>query len=459
LYSSYVDNKDGLITALGCAAAILLADTAAAGGTIEARHHGVVDLDHATIIGTTIETGCGGFVQTVCGNSTLQDATIACDSDVLVNCGTSLTLVGDIHDWGAIVVGPPQFEGDPDLVIKGDVTLDGLGSVVLNGANDSIVADYQGGTLTNDSNIVGAGHVGNGDGNLWLVNENCGTIDANSCEQALTLDTGCNQITNTGTLAADNGGFLEVASSVNNKDGSIKVSDSGFADFEKSVTGGTATIHGGTLEFDAASNVNVTFDNGSDADYGTFILKGGAAFTGEISGFDGSNANAASSDEIELLNFTGCNLRDTACYDSDTNITTLTIWTSKNCVRLEFVGDYTDRNTANDFVVKQVGDNVLIFDPPSSPSSPSVSIGSNDTFVFHFGEGSQTLNNFDTQHDTIELDRFANIHNVQELTAAITADMHGNAVLELGHGDSIAIPGVSATFLQQNLQSLVHLHT
>src|SRR5262249_294430 len=92
LYSPYVPTQDGLTTALGCAASIVLADTAVAGGTIEARHDGVVDLDHATIVGSTIETGCGGFVETVCGNSTLQDATIACGSDVLVNCGTSLTL-------------------------------------------------------------------------------------------------------------------------------------------------------------------------------------------------------------------------------------------------------------------------------------------------------------------------------------------------------------------------------
>jgi hypothetical protein len=40
----------------------------------------------------------------------------------------------------------------------------------------------------------------------------------------------------------------------------------------------------------------------------------------------------------------------------------------------------------------------------------------------------------------------------------ITPDIHGNAVIELGQDDSTAIPGVSATFLQQNLQSLVHLH-
>ena len=44
------------------------------------------------------------------------------------------------------------------------------------------------------------------------------------------------------------------------------------------------------------------------------------------------------------------------------------------------------------------------------------------------------------------------------MVTAITPDVHGNAVLELGHGDNIAIPGVNATFLQQHLQNLVHLH-
>jgi hypothetical protein len=284
------------------------------------------------------------------------------------------------------------------LLNAGTLTADFGGSVLINesGINSGTTRAIDGGVVTIENgtivNSVGGGHVGNGDGDLSLVNENCGTIDANSCEQALTVDTGCNQITNTGTLAADNGGVLDVASSVNNRGGSIRVSDGGFADFEKGVSGGTATIHGGTLEFDAASNVNVEFDNGLDAGYGKFILKDWAAFTGDISGFAGCQANTAHSDEIVLLNFTGCNLRDTACYDSHTNITTLTIWTSKNYVSLQLVGDYR----ANDLVVKQVCDNVLIFDPPetSSPSGPSVSIGSSDTFVFHPGEGAQTVNNF-----------------------------------------------------------------
>ena len=453
-YSSYVDNKDGLITALGCAASIVLADTAVADGTIEARHDGVVDLDHATIIGSTIDTGCGGFVQTMCGNSTLYDVTITCGSHVLVNCGTSLTLVGDIHDWGAIVVDLSQSQGDPDLVIKGDVTLDGSGSVVLSGTNDSIVATQEGGTLTNDSNIIGAGHIGNGEENLWLFNKNCGTIDANSFEQSLTLDTGCNEITNAGTLAADNGGCLKVESAVNNTGGVLKVFDGSFADFEKSVTGGTAVVEGGKLEFDAASSVDVTFHN-CGGHYGDLILGDVNDFSGTIFGFNGAESDRPSlltSDEIDLRGIAACNV----CFSEDAYGNAIVTIKNLGTITIDNF-DYHNLEKASDG-----NGGTIIFDPPpgAGPNPPAVSIGGSgdDAFVFHPGEGLQTVNNFDLQHDTIELDQFSNIHNLQELAAAITPDVHGSAVIELGHGDSIAIPGVSATFLQQHVQSLVHLH-
>jgi hypothetical protein len=96
----------------------------------------------------------------------------------------------------------------------------------------------------------------------------------------------------------------------------------------------------------------------------------------------------------------------------------------------------------------------------SSASTVSVTVGGpgNDNFVFAPGVGADTITNFNPQADTIELDHFANVQNAQQLAAAITPDVHGNAVLELGHGDSIAIPGVSASFLQQHLASMVHLH-
>ena len=457
-YSSYLDNKDGLIAAIGCAAAIVLADTAVAGGAIEARHYGVVDLDHATITRATLDTSCGGLIQTTCGNSVLQDVTVVCGSNVLVNEGTSLTLVGDIHDWGDIIVGLSQSEGDPELIIQGDVTLDGSGSVMLHGANDYIVGRCEGGTLTNDSNIVGAGHIGNGDGDLWLVNQNCATIDANSCEQTLTLDTGCNQVTNAGTLAADNGGMLDVHSSVNNTGGSIKVSDGGFADFEKGITGGTATVQGGKLEFDAASSVDVTFDN-SGRHYGELILGDVKDFPGTIFGFNGQGSECPSlltSGEIDLRGVAVGNVCFSESADGDAIIT---IMKDPHTVLATITID--NFNFSNLEKASDGHGGTIILDPPASASTgPSVSIGGagNDTFTFHPGEGAQTIANFNPQNETIELDHFANIHNLQELAAAITPDMHGSAVLELGHGDSIAIPGVSATFLQQNLQSLVHLH-
>ena len=55
-------------------------------------------------------------------------------------------------------------------------------------------------------------------------------------------------------------------------------------------------------------------------------------------------------------------------------------------------------------------------------TTPTVSIGraGNDTFVFHPGEGAQTVNNFNAQQDTIELDHFANMQNAEQLAQLVT---------------------------------------
>ena len=90
----------------------------------------------------------------------------------------------------------------------------------------------------------------------------------------------------------------------------------------------------------------------------------------------------------------------------------------------------------------------------------SVSIGGpgNDNFIFQPGIGADTIVNFNPQADTIELDHFANAQSIQELASLITTDAHGDAVIDLGHNDSITLPGMTANYLQAHLQSLVHLH-
>ena len=65
----------------------------------------------------------------------------------------------------------------------------------------------------------------------------------------------------------------------------------------------------------------------------------------------------------------------------------------------------------------------------------SVSIGGpgSDNFVFTPGMGADSIVNFDPQQDTIELDHFASAQTVQQLQSLVTSDVHGDAVINLGH--------------------------
>ena len=84
----------------------------------------------------------------------------------------------------------------------------------------------------------------------------------------------------------------------------------------------------------------------------------------------------------------------------------------------------------------------------------SVSVGGlgSDTFVFNANNhlGADTIVNFHTNTDHIELDGFA-FQNDAELIAAITANQHNDAVINLGHGDSVTVAGVTQDYLQHHL--------
>ena len=90
----------------------------------------------------------------------------------------------------------------------------------------------------------------------------------------------------------------------------------------------------------------------------------------------------------------------------------------------------------------------------------SVTIGGpgNDNFVFTPGVGADTVVNFNPQHDTIELNHFADAQTVQELQSLISTDAHGDMVITLGHNDSITLPGLTGPQLEHILSTAVHLH-
>src|SRR5262249_15773760 len=187
-------------------------------------------------------------------------------------------------------------------------------------ATNFIVGTSSAATLTNVDNFIsGAGQIGSGDGSLTLISQ--GTIDANDSGGVLTLSTG-HIITNAGLLEASNGGALLI------NDG---------------VSGGTATIAGGTLTFNAQSNVNVTFNNGTGTPtYGELVLADAPTFTGQIFGFTGTAPGPATSAAIDLSDINFANLNsETYTENSAGTGGTLTVSDGTNAAALSFSGDYT----------------------------------------------------------------------------------------------------------------------
>jgi hypothetical protein len=252
--------------------------------------------------------------------------------------GALLPLSGTINNSGTIAL---SSSGDlTELQLTGDgITLTGGGNLVMSDSETNlIVGTSSAATLTNANNVIsGAGQIGSGDGSLTLIND--GTIDANYAGGILTLSTG-HIITNAGVLEATNGGTLLI------KDG---------------VSGGTATIAGSTLTFDAQSNVNVTFNNGTGTPtYGELVLADAPAFTGQIFGFTGTAPGLATSDAIDLtdINFTTLT---TKSYSGNSAGGTLVVSDGTNTTTLYFSGNYT---LASFYFANDGQGGTLITDPP-----------------------------------------------------------------------------------------------
>ena len=354
---------------------------------------------------------------------------------MVVSDGAVLPLSGTIDNTGTIALNSAGDQTEVQIVGDG-VTLEGGGQVTLSGAA-VIIGTGAAAVLTNvDNTMSGSGQIGSGDGTLTLIiNETHGTIDANVAGGTFTLETGTT-ITNNGVLEALNGGTLQILDPVTGS--------------------GSAIIEGGTMIFGAQSNMNVAFENGvGTPTYGELVLGDAAGFSGQISGFVGTAPDTAHSDAIDLegINYNSSSFSET--YDAAKGLLTVTDGTHSASLTFDnFGGTLSFASDGNG--------GTLITDPPatrSSSPSPSVLVAGpgNDSFVFHPGIGADTVANFNPQNDTIELDHFANVQNVQQLAALIGTDALGDAVIELGHNDSITLPSVTQSYLQAHLQSLVHL--
>ncbi len=215
-----------------------------AAGTIQAVGTGAhVDLAGGIVEGGSLVTSGGGVFQTVAGSGNLDGLTaggLRNAATFRITDNTSLTIEGAFFNTGSISLN--SGVDNTDLRINSQlVTLKGGGKIILsNSATNRIYSTNSADQLINvDNTISGAGQIGVGQ--LMLVNQTKGVINANQ-RTALTLNGGSSLMMNSGLIEDTNTGGLVIASVIDNAGGRIVASGTGAA---VNLAGGF--IEGGTL--------------------------------------------------------------------------------------------------------------------------------------------------------------------------------------------------------------------
>ena len=234
-------------------------------GTILATAGSVVNLAGSDIVGGTLETEGTGVTETAAndrgsvidGRASTVDNTGALD----VTNNAYLTIEGTIDDTGAI--GVDSVGNDTRLVIGANASLTGDGAVTLtDNSNNSVIGAAAATTLTNvDDTISGGGNLG--DGQMTLVNDTGGVIDATGTSNALILDTAGEAATNTGLLEATGAAGLTILNT-EVKNGALGTI---LAAAGSVVNLASADIVGGTLETEGTGVIETAAnDQGSVID-------------------------------------------------------------------------------------------------------------------------------------------------------------------------------------------------
>ena len=216
-----------------------------------------------TAANATLAVGSGvNFSMTNGTGSGANAGQISVSNNAYLYVGGTFDNTSTVTGGGVVLNG---VANTTDLRLVGaTTTFTGGGSVVLaTGGNNVIVGDAgASNTLVNVNNTFsGVGNIGAG--NLTLVNQTAGVIDANQTG-VLTLQVN-GGVTNTGLLEATNtGGLVINGASINNVGGTILATGSGsHVDLQSmGVTGGTLTAGAGA-QIDLNTGDNSTFDGSS----------------------------------------------------------------------------------------------------------------------------------------------------------------------------------------------------
>jgi hypothetical protein len=168
----------------------------------------------ATAKGVTLAINSGTFTVSS-GTGTGANA-----GTIVVGDGAVLKLGGTVKNIGAIDL--DAVSDTTALTLTADVSLTGAGKLTLSDSSQNMIAAAARGptvTLTNVANTIsGAGTIGDGTGNLKLVNQKI--INATGADSALVIHTG-NTDTNSATLEGTGAGGLTLEDDINNIGGVI----------------------------------------------------------------------------------------------------------------------------------------------------------------------------------------------------------------------------------------------
>jgi len=255
---------------------------------------------------------------TIDESETIASLVIGPSSTLDIVVGGTLVIANGISNAGVIEIN--SSGADPTLKIDGTVyLLDGGEIEMLGSAASNLIIGVPGtgATLVNvDNTIIGTGTIGQGDGNLTLVNGADGLIEAKPLLPTdtgiLVIDTG-NVVNNSGGLEAVAGGTLQIDDGVNNlgtiladggtvnidnvntgvgNSGLIEAVDGGTV----SITGSVTNVSGATIEaVDSGSTVSLT-GYVSNASGGTMEAVDGGTLNLNINDGDSNNYGTVKAD-------------------------------------------------------------------------------------------------------------------------------------------------------------------
>ncbi len=233
-----------------------------------------VDVDGIVNLGGSLNLDFGGT-----GTTTLNNA-----GTINTGNNSDFQFQNTVINSGNININATSTNTDIEIDTLG-ATLDGGGTVTLNGANAGING-LGGSTLTIvDQTIQGQGSIG--ENTIGIVNQANGLIDSNVSGQLLSVDSSAAGASNAGTMQASGGGVLRILDTdVDNTSGQIIAQNgSEVRMFGSTISNGTLSSVGtGQLTVDGSADVffedvtingNMVSQNNSDTGFSGTITNTG----------------------------------------------------------------------------------------------------------------------------------------------------------------------------------------